>query len=118
MRTLSRVFLIGLMAAFGAPRAQAQVPPYGTDPHRYQVERHQARMDRLRSQADARADTARRFETDARLTLRDLEAARRPPTPYVDYAPPPADPDASAARHRRTRETVTQIDAWLDRAPD
>lgn len=116
MRILTGLVLIALMTGAGA--AWSQVAPYEADPHRYQVERHQARMESLRDQADMRAATARRMEIETRLTLRELEAARRPPTPYVDHAPPPADPDAAAARHRRTRDTVTQIDAWLDRAPD
>lgn len=115
MRTLTGLILIGLLTASGAA---AQVAPYGTDPHRYQVERHQARMESLRLQADARADTARRLDTETRLTLRDLEAARQPPTPYVEQAAPPGDPAVTSERHRRTREAVTQIDDWLERAPD
>jgi hypothetical protein len=115
MRTLTGLVLIGLLTATGAA---AQVAPYGADPHRYQVERHQARMDSLRLQADARADTARRLDAETRLTLRELEAARQPPTPYVESAPPPVDPEDSSARHRRTREAVTQIDDWLARTPD
>lgn len=115
MRILTGLMLICLLTS-GA--AQAQVVPYGADPHRYQVERHQARMDSLRLQADGRADAARRLTTETRLTLRELEDRRQPPTPYVDHAPPPADPDESSARHRRTREAVTQIDDWLARTPD
>lgn len=116
MRTLTGFILIGLLTASGA--AQAQVAPYGTDPHRYQVERHQARMESLHLQADARADTARRLDTETRLTLRDLEAARQPPTPYVEQAAPPSDPAVTTERHRRTREAVAQIDDWLEKAPD
>lgn len=116
MRTLTGFILIGLLTASCA--AQAQVAPYGTDPHRYQVERHQARMESLRLQADVRADTARRLDTETRLTLHTLEVARPPPTPYVEQAAPPSDPAVTTERHRRTREAVTQIDDWLDRAPD
>ncbi|MFN3537903.1 MAG: hypothetical protein ACK4Y4_10685 [Brevundimonas sp.] len=116
MRTLTGLILIGLLTASGA--AHAQIAPYGADPHRYQVERHQARMESLRLQADARTDTARRLDAETRLTLRELEAARQPPAPYIDYAPPPVDPEESSARHRRTREAMTQIDDWLERAPD
>lgn len=115
MRTLTGFALIGLVTASGAA---AQVAPYGTDPHRYQVQRHQARMDNLRLQADARADAARRLDTETRLTLRDLEDRRQPPTPYVEQAAPPSDPAVTSERHRRTREAVTQIDDWLARAPD
>ena len=115
MRTLTGLLLIGLLTASGAA---AQVAPYGTEPHRYQVERHQARMDSLRLQADARADTARRLDTDTRLTLRELEDRRQPPTPYVEQAGPPSDPAVTRERHRQTREAVTQIDDWLERTPD
>ena len=115
MRTLPGLILIGLLTASGAA---AQVAPYGVDPHRYQVERHQARMESLRLQADARADTARRLDTDTRLTLRELEYRRQPPTPYVEQAGPPSDPAVTRERHRQTREAVTQIDDWLERAPD
>lgn len=116
MRPLTGLVLLAALTASGA--AQAQVPPYGADPHRYQVDRHRAEMERLRAQADARAATARRMDTETRITLQELEAARRPPTPYVEYARPPADPDAASARHQRTREAVTQIDDWLERSPD
>lgn len=115
MRTLTGFALIGLVTASGAA---AQVAPYGTDPHRYQVERHHARMESLRRQADARADTTRRLEGEARMTLRELEDRRQPPIPYVEQAAPPSDPAVTSERHRRTREAVTQIDAWLARAPD
>ncbi|MEH6663604.1 MAG: hypothetical protein V7678_02030 [Brevundimonas sp.] len=115
MRLLTAFVVTGLLAASGAA---AQVAPYGTDPHRYQVERHQARMESLRRQADARAETARRLEAETRLTLRELEAARQPPTPYVEQAAPPGDPAVTTERHRRTREAVTQIDDWLARTPD
>ncbi|MFN4296429.1 MAG: hypothetical protein ACK4FB_06265 [Brevundimonas sp.] len=115
MRILTGLILTGLTAS-GA--AHAQIAPYGVDPHRYQVERHQARMESLRLQADARADTARRLDTETRLTLRELEARRQSPTPYVEYASPPVEPAVTAERHRRTREAVTQIDDWLARTPD
>ena len=115
MRTLTGLILIGLLTASGAA---AQVAPYVTDPHRYQVERHQARMDSLRLQADARADTALRLDADTRLTLRELEDRRQPPIPYVEQAGPPSDPAVTRERHRQTREAVTQIDDWLERTPD
>jgi hypothetical protein len=115
MRTLTGLILIGLLTPSGAV---AQVAPYRVDPHRYQVERHQARMDSLRLQADARADAARRLDTDTRLTLRELDDRRQPPTPYVEQAAPPSDPAVTTERHRRTREAVTQIDDWLARTPD
>ena len=115
MRTLTVLILTGLLTASGAA---AQVLPYRVDPHRYQVDRHQARMEALRLQADLRAERARRLDTETRLTLGALEAARQPPAPYVENAAPPADPTAAVERHRRTREAVTQIDDWLARAPD
>ncbi|MFT4954156.1 MAG: hypothetical protein ACI8U3_000524 [Brevundimonas sp.] len=115
MRTLTGLILIGLMTASGAA---AQVAPYGADPHRYQVQRHQARMDSLRLQADARAETARRLQGETRVTLRELEDRRQPPIPYVEQAAPPSDPAVTSERHRQTREAVTQIDDWLERTPD
>lgn len=119
-----RMTMISLAAALTAATATAQVPPrpvhgaYGFDQHRHQVDRHRYEMERLTAQADVRAATARRQQIETRQTLRALEAARQPPTPYVERAAPPADPAVTGERHRRTRETVTQIDAWLDRRPD
>lgn len=115
MRTLGGFIVIGLLAASGG--ALAQVAPHGADPHRYQVERHQARMEALNLQADRRADQAARQALQTRQTLQALEASREP-APYVDRAAPPEDPAVTGERHRRTREAVTQIDDWLDRVPD
>ena len=119
-----RMMVISLVMALAASAAAGQVPPHpvhgadGFDQHRYHADRHRYEMERLTAQVDARAEAARRQQIETQQTLRALEDARRPPTPYVEHAAPPADPAVAGERRRRTRETITQIDAWLDRAPD
>ncbi len=119
-----RMMIISLVMALAASAAAGQVPPRpvhgadGFDQHRRHVDRHRYEMERLTAQAEARAETARRQQIETSQTLRALEAARRPSTPYVERAAPPADPAVADERRRHTRETITQIDAWLDRTPD
>jgi len=93
-------------------------------------EQHRYEMDRLRSVADQNDALARRQQFDTRLTLMELEAARRPAivdaAPYTPYAPTRthdqqrALTQAQSQRRETIVEGVSQIDAWLDRpqAPD
>lgn len=123
MRALALLTVLTISAAAGSAVAQSR--PYGHpwpgatvgDSHRYE-------MDRQRALSDQRAAEARTHQSEARLTVLEIQAARQPPL-YPGYAvAAPGSPEQErrereAATERRrtvTRET-TQIDDWLDRRP-
>ncbi|MDZ4362998.1 hypothetical protein [Brevundimonas sp.] len=123
MRALALLIVLTVSAAAGSAVAQSR--PYGHpwpgatvgDSHRYE-------MDRQRALSDQRAAEARAYQSEARLTVLEIQAARQPPL-YTGYAvaapgsPEQARLEREVATERRrtvTRET-TQIDDWLDRRP-
>lgn len=116
--------LIALILCLAAAPAVAQVRPYGSGSHVTTGDIHRYEMDRLRARSDASEALARRQALDARLTMLELQA-RRQATPLD----PPAAPvlrtpeqerrlrETAADRRQTTAESVSQIDAWLDRRP-
>lgn len=123
MRGVALVTVLIVSAAAGSAVAQSR--PYGHpwpgatvgDSHRYE-------MDRQRALSDQRAAEARAHQSEARLTVLEIQTARQPPL-YPGYAVAPAGSPEQARREREaaterrrtvTRET-TQIDDWLDRRP-
>ena len=113
----------------GTVSAQAAYPPYSpyaaypggraaaiADQHRYENER-------LRAQAQASAALARQQQQETRLSLLDLEVARRQAngpasTPRPLYSPEQERTlrEGAAERRARTAEGLSQIDDWLNRA--
>ena len=122
MRTL---LALALILAAAAPAA-AQVRPYPGagwpgatigDVHRYE-------MDRLRNQSAERDASARQQQLDARLTVLELQAARRPepiqPPPYRALRSPEQERalrESATARREQSNQSVGEIDAWLDAGP-
>lgn len=116
--------LIALMLfALPAPAiAQSWTPWDGRDPSATTADRHRWEMERLRARSDANEALARSQRLETRLTLMELQATRRPPvTPPLDWRPL-ASPEAERARRQEAerrgqtmRESVSEIDAWLDR---
>jgi len=117
MRPLLPLLILSL-----ATPALAQTRPGEPYPQMSVGERHRYEMDRLRAINDGQAALARQQATQSRLTVLELEAARRPapplpaPTPYV---PSPeqerAEREAATTRREATQDAVGQIDDWLDR---
>ncbi|HST92749.1 MAG TPA: hypothetical protein VLJ13_11195, partial [Brevundimonas sp.] len=118
------------IAGLFATSAQAQVPPlqpHGAgafDRHRYQADQHRYEMDRLRSQADQRNAVSAQIAVETQLNRSRAEAARRPAPlqtqPYRSLRSPEEERALRlSAEERRTETTkgVSEIDAWLDRAP-
>lgn len=103
-----------------------QVQPWGVAPSpALAAEQHRLAIEQQRLQADQRELLARQLDLNTRLTLRDIEAARQPAIAPVSPRPlgsPEAERLAREAQTRRTdavRDSVGQIDSWLDRArPD
>jgi hypothetical protein len=121
MRAL--VLLTALIASAAAGAAAAQSRPYGHpwlgatvgDSHRYE-------MDRQRALSDHRAAEARAHQSEARLTVLEIQASRQPPlSPGYDEAPLASpeqerrEREAATQRRRTVARETTQIDDWLDR---
>lgn len=120
--------LLVLAVCLAAPPAGAQVVPfpghYGQGPNAI-GERHRYEMDQLRARSDQRAAFARQQQLDSRLTVLELQAARRPDPIQPEAFRPLRTPDQERAfresattRRQTTIEGVTQIDDWLDRPAD
>lgn len=114
-----RFLLVLIFAVLSTPVA-AQVHAWpGHEAHPAVVlERHRAVDAAQRARSDDQAAFARQQQIEARRTRLELQAARQArPQP----TPSPLDRPAalpSAARNETTRQTVGEIDAWLDRAPE
>lgn len=113
------VFALSLSLACVAP-AVAQVQPFNSPVAI--ADRHRFEIDRLRLQSEQRDAFARQQQQNTRLTLLELQAARRPepiqPESYRTLRTPDQERalrEAAAGRNRATVEDVTQIDGWLDR---
>jgi len=123
MRALALLTVLIVSAAAGSVAAQSR--PYGHpwpgatvgDSHRYE-------MDRQRALSDQRAAEARAHQSEARLTVLEIQAARQPPL-YPGYAVAPSgspeqerrEREAATERRRTVARETTQIDDWLDRRP-
>lgn len=86
--------------------------------------RHQRAMEQMRARADERAAFIRQQQLNSRLTVLELQAARpaepmQPPTWRALRSPEEERVlrESATTRRRETTSGVTQIDAWLDRAP-
>lgn len=134
MQTILPAFCIGpvLGAALAVASAATAQVGYGSSPYGSLYGRpatigevHRYEMDRLRGVADANAALARQQNLQTQLTLQQLQAARRPtpaqPEAYRPLRSVEVEREAREGANDR-RETVvsgvTQIDAWLDRAPN
>ena len=86
------------------------------------ADRHRWEMERLRARSDANEALARQQRLETRLTVLDLQAARQPAVaPPKDWRPL-GSPEAERARReaverrgQTVRESVSEIDSWLDR---
>ena len=120
--------LIVIAACLLAAPAAAQIAPYPgpyVQGQNATGERHRYEMDRLRIQSDQRTAFARQQQLNSRLTVLELQAARRPapvqPEAYRPLRTPEqerAAREAATTRRETTVEGVTQIDDWLDRSAD
>jgi len=93
------------------------------------AERHRLANERARLQADQRAAVAQNLQLNTRLTLQQLEAQRQSQAQAAQgYAPYPyralrspeqerAGREAATTRREAQAASTSQIDAWLDRAP-
>lgn len=101
------------MGVASSAGAQTWAGPRGVnvaDQHRYETER-------LRQRSQEQAGFARQNQLSARLTQRELEAARRP-EPYLRLEPTlPQTPEAAGRNREATVSGVTRIDDWLARTP-
>ncbi len=117
--------LLIIAACLVAVPAGAQVVPFPVHPgHGPNAigERHRYEMDRLRNQSDQRADFAHQQQLNSRLTVLELQAARRPdpiqPEAYRPLRTPEQERafrESATTRRQTAVEGVTQIDDWLDR---
>ncbi|KQS55289.1 hypothetical protein ASG17_04130 [Brevundimonas sp. Leaf363] len=115
--------LIALSAAMPAV-AQAQVYSGLNDPA-LTAERHRLANERMRIQSDQRAAFAQNQALNARITLMELDARRQsqavPAQPSYRplYTPEIERQSREAATVRRETQaaSTSQIDRWLDRAP-
>lgn len=122
MRT-ALLALVASLALSGPVAAQVYLPgqPYIGDPMADQL-RNRTEIQRL--QSEQRAAAFNQYQTEARLTAQEV-INQRQAAPYVPLVDVPQTPDArrraqEAATQRRQTvvEGVSQIDRWLDRAPN
>lgn len=86
--------------------------------------RHQRAIEQMRARADDRAAFIRQQQLNSRLTVLELQAARPAPPIQPETWRALRSPEqertlreSATTRRRETTSSVTQIDAWLDRAP-
>lgn len=126
MRTLAALFALALASV--PALAQAQVYRGVNDPA-LTAERHRLANERARLQADLRAAEAQRQQLQTQLTLQRLEADRQRqaqsaagaqtsiPGGVRSLAQARAAREAATTRREAQAASTTQIDSWLDRAP-
>ena len=127
-----RRFFIGplvlAITAGAVATASAQVTPfprYGTPGSGVRaVDAQRYEMERVRQQAQESEAMARQQSLDTRLTLMELQAARRPAPPPESVSPvlrsleqERSAREAATVRRQSTTQGVGQIDSWLDRQP-
>jgi hypothetical protein len=122
--------LSALIAAGCTTSALAQTPPYTSPYAAYPggvpaaiADQHRYANDRLRRQAQSNADLARQQQAETRQRRLAIEGAREPtasgtvPARPLYNAPQEIAPRQGAGvRREQTRQGVSQIDDWLDRA--
>ena len=117
-----RLLIAALLLMTSTPALGQTWAPDWRGPAASTADRHRWEMERLRAQSDAAEALARQQRLETRLTLMELEAARRPAVaPPTDWRPL-ASPEVERGRRldaerrgRTMRDGVSEIDAWLDR---
>lgn len=86
------------------------------------AESHRWEVERLRARSDASEALARQQRLETRLTILELQAARRPALAPPSDGRPLASPEIERGRRegaerrgQAVREGVSEIDSWLDR---
>ncbi|RZJ89861.1 MAG: hypothetical protein EON88_19270 [Brevundimonas sp.] len=121
MRMLAALIALSAAAPAGA---QAQVYSGVNDPA-LTAERHRLANERMRIQSDQRAAFAQNQALNARMTLLELDARRQSQAaPALPSYRPLYTPEierqsreAATARRETQAASTSQIDRWLDRAP-
>lgn len=124
-----RILALSIALMIALPGLASAQVYHGLNDPALTAERHRLANERARMQAEQRAADAQRQQLQTQLTLQRLEADRQRqaqsatdaqasiPSGVRSSAQARAAREAATARREAQTASTTQIDSWLDRAP-